>query len=48
VGRRVAVRQRSLVFIYLGDGHWRRFDFGRSWTCGTRGWVLWQDEEKSN
>jgi hypothetical protein len=37
VGRRVAVRQGSLVFLYLGDGQWRMFDFGRSWTSDSKG-----------
>jgi hypothetical protein len=46
VGRRVADRWGCLVFIYLGDGNWRRFDFGRSCSSESRGWVLGQDEEK--
>jgi len=37
VGRRVAIRRGSLVFIYLGDGEWRRFDFSRSWSSELRG-----------
>jgi hypothetical protein len=37
VGRKVAIRRGSLVFIYLGDGTWKRFDFGHSWNCESRG-----------
>jgi hypothetical protein len=37
VGKRVAFRRGSLIYIYLADGHWRRFDFGRSWTSESRG-----------
>jgi hypothetical protein len=37
VGRRVAFRRGDLVYIYIGDGSWRRFDFGRSWTSESRG-----------
>jgi hypothetical protein len=37
VGRRVAFRRGSLVYIYIDDGLWRRFDFGRSWTNDSRG-----------
>jgi hypothetical protein len=45
VGRRVAFRWGSLVYIDLADRHWRRFDFGRSSTSESRGWVLGQDED---
>jgi hypothetical protein len=37
VGRRVAFQRGSLVYIYISDGNWRRFDFGRSWTSDSRG-----------
>jgi hypothetical protein len=37
VGRRVVVHWGSLVYIYLVDGQWRRFDFGSSWTSVSRG-----------
>jgi hypothetical protein len=40
VGRSVAVRRGSLVYIYIGDRQLRRFDFGRSGTSDTRGWVF--------
>jgi len=39
-GRRVAVRRGSLVYLYLGDGLWRWFDFGRSWSSESWGWVF--------
>jgi hypothetical protein len=48
VGRRVAIRSGSQVYIYIGDGNWRGFDFGRSWTSESRGWVLGQDEERKS
>jgi len=47
VSRRVAAWRGSLVFLYISDGKWRRFDLGRSWTSDSRGWVLGQDEENS-
>jgi len=37
VGRRVAFRRGSLVYIYIGDRLWKRFNFGRSWTSDSRG-----------
>jgi hypothetical protein len=37
VGRRVVTRRGDLVCLYLGDGQWRRFNFGRSWTSDSRG-----------
>jgi hypothetical protein len=37
VGRRVAFRRNSPTYLYVSDGNWRRFDFGRSWTSVSRG-----------
>jgi hypothetical protein len=30
VGRRVVARWGDLIFLYIGDGNWRRFNLGSS------------------
>jgi len=43
----VVVQLGGLVYVYIGDGHWRRFDTVALQTR-SRGWVLGQDKERKS